>query len=813
MKTHLKKYCSASRWSRWLLACLLLPLTSFAQLPSTTLIECSGHDGGDITSRGFYIESYPGTTLDTVTLSLRTRVTSVPYQYQVGITVTQNSYNGPGVGFFFANATIGDTYVSVPIQCGNVPVTPGERLCFKFVINKQAGAPDLVYDVSGNTIGDKDAPECGIIQTEDTAAPLSTFRRHGVKCTVTGRRNLEIDPGESIQSAIDAAEIGDTITVKAGVYDESLTLRSGVDVKGDEGGGVILRSASGPAVTANDCANTEFSGFTVIPARASTSTTGFLISGGSPLIKNNTVRGFSSSGIRILGGSNAIICGNRILKNGDRANNIVDYGIVSLSSVVLLSGNLIEANEVGCYIAWHSSDGAQFINNTVVDNSRDGLWCYRSNPIVRNNIVTGNKPGISASFDNATPVLTYNNVWNNEGFGNYSSQQTGVINVGIGSISENPLFDSLSPGNYRLAALSPCIDAGDPSSLDNDLDGSRNDMGWTGGPCASPDVAPVAFGGFLFTSVGNIPTAYIGSDGLANVNLVDATALQIPAWKKAPFAAKPWIYGVFGSGISPVSYVIEHKLASDPATAYAALDHPLSKVRYRITSGGITTSRELIGPNLIGGVPHYDVTNNGGNTYWAHENLRLVLNSRRLVDGVYDFRVRAYIIFLGIRIPLTLSNADILTLNINNQRPEAEIISIAKNGRPPVGECAILGLASPTENLRFRINASHPDGFLDDYTLTATVGRNRVAGTIASDSYVAPNDATVSWIGVPDSTFSSSAAMAANRLDEWESCAYQFRLTAWSRATNGYGRVYRSTSFFNLALNLGGADLDGDGDR
>ena len=54
--------------------------------------------------------------------------------------------------------------------------------------------------------------------------------------------------------------------------------------------------------------------------------------------------------------------------------------------------------------------------------------------------------------------------------------------------------------------------------------------------------------------------------------------------------------------------------------------------------------------------------------------------------------------------------------------------------------------------------------------------------------------------------------MAANQLAPWESCAYQFHLGAWSRATTGFTRVYYSSFAWNLALNLGGADLDGDGD-
>lgn len=792
----------------WLrMIALLLAYSAFlvhAQVPSTTMVDCPGESGGDLTFRGFYIESYPGTTVDVVTTYLKNQTGTTAFPYQVRIDITRDTYDGPSLGFFFNDATIGGDEIAVPIQCGHVAVTPGERLCFRFTINKQPGAPDLLYSVPN-----LEGPDCGVIQTNGTAPPLSTFRRNGVKLKVTGRRNLDIDPGQSIQSAIDAAESGDTITVSAGVYDEELTLRPNVDVKGEGAGLVTLRASTGNAVNATDCTNTEFSGLTIMPAPASTSTTGIRINGGSPLIKNNIIKGFPRNGVRIFGGSNAIICGNRILDNGDSENGIVDYRILSLRSVVLISNNLIKNNETGCYIALHDSDGAQFSNNTVVDNDRDDFWCYQSNPIVKNNIVTGNSPGISASHDNATPVLTYNNAWNNSGFGNYSDQQTGVINIGTGSISLDLQFDPTTPDDYELAVTSPSIDAGDPAEIDNDLDGTRNDMGWTGGPCASPEFSPVPSNGFLFTAIGKIPTSYIGANGLATLPAADASALGIPAWNNAPFAQRPWLFGAFGGSVNPYYYTIECKPTGAPASAYQALNHSLSKVRYNISGGVITASLQNLGPNVIEGIPYYVAIRNSSSSYWAHENLRLVLNSIALPDGVYEFRVKAYNI-LRTEIPLTSSPA--LTLNINNKRPNVEIISISKPPRPAVDECAILGLASSTENLAFRITASHPDGFLDNYSLSATVGKNRSVGTTASDSYTGVHDASTSWDGVTDTVFQTSTAMTEGTLNEWESCAYQLRLTAWSRATNGYGRVYRNTSFFNLALNLGGGDLDSDGD-
>lgn len=693
----------------------------------------------------------------------------------VGPNMASRDISGDQVTFFYASGTL-------------VPPTES-RFCYTIT-----NAP--AYHLAGRiTITARNAAMQTFSTTiEGTAAPT----------------RLQVYPGGVIQPAIDAAAPGETVLVHAGTYTESLTLRTGINVKGEGAGLVTLRTPTGPGVLMSNCTGTEFSGFTVTPAPGGSATIGIQASGGSPLVKNNLVTGFSRYGIYVVSGSTAIVCGNRVVDNGDEGNGVLDHGIICLYAKPLISNNLVSGNENGCYIGWHESDGAQFINNTVVNNSDSGLWCYSSNPVVKNNIFTGNTAGISASHDNATPLLTYNDTWGNSWL-NYDAQSTGVINIGTGSISVDPLFLTTAPGDYKLAPASPCREAGDPAAIYNDIDGSRNDMGWTGGPCARPEESAAPYGGFLFTSVGNIPANYVGTNGLATVPAGDAAALMIPAWDHAAFGAQPWLFGVFGSGVAnPQYYTIECKPAGAAESEYAPLDHQLSKVKYTITPAGITAAVESVGPVWSGGVPYYQTTTNGGSVYWAHDNLRLVLNSPQLPDGTYNLRLKA---FGAAFTPITLTGtANGLTLRINNKAPVVEILSIARESGSLIGECGIVSLTGPQENLRFRITASHPDGFLDNYSLVALVGRNRYAGLIASDSHAQNHSGQTSWSGVTDTLFETLPAMTAGRLNPWESCAYQFRLGAWARVTNGYGLVYYNEFFWNLALNLMGGDLDGDGD-
>lgn len=48
----------------------------------------------------------------------------------------------------------------------------------------------------------------------------------------------------------------------------------------------------------------------------------------------------------------------------------------------------------------------------------------------------------------------------------------------------DPVFVDLV--DFALDVGSPCIDAGDPAAMFDDLDGAPNDMGRTGGPLAAP---------------------------------------------------------------------------------------------------------------------------------------------------------------------------------------------------------------------------------------------------------------------------------------------------------------------------------------
>ena len=85
--------------------------------------------------------------------------------------------------------------------------------------------------------------------------------------------------------------------------------------------------------------------------------------------------------------------------------------------------------------------------------------------------------------ENVAPHALFD--WNGHGTISYSDfyNNTGdSITWGTDVMTSNPRFVDPEADDFTLDSVSPCINAGDPSSLYDDPDGTRNDMGAYGGP-------------------------------------------------------------------------------------------------------------------------------------------------------------------------------------------------------------------------------------------------------------------------------------------------------------------------------------------
>jgi hypothetical protein len=136
------------------------------------------------------------------------------------------------------------------------------------------------------------------------------------------------------------------------------------------------------------------------------------------------------------------------------------------------------AVEINRLVPGFPTTGA-IVNNTI-DGPDVGIDSYGGSITIRNNIIQNTVIG-SLVYDTAQTgagQVGFNLYWNNfEGQLDPDTAQR----LAEGSRFACPMF--MGPGDYRLQAHSPAIDAGDTLLLDPD--GSRSDMGWLGGPAGT----------------------------------------------------------------------------------------------------------------------------------------------------------------------------------------------------------------------------------------------------------------------------------------------------------------------------------------
>ena len=425
---------------------------------------------------------------------------------------------------------------------------------------------------------------------------------------------------------------------------------------------------------------------------------------------------------------------------------------------------------------------------------------------------------------------------------------------GIGNIGDDPWFVDADGADdvvgtedddVHLLEGSPCIDTGHPAVQYQDIDGSRNDMGAYGGQFGEIyEPSPHPGTGFIFTNIGELPTTEIGQDGnepnvgLANVEHDIAVLFGVPEYKDSPFGGTLRVRGQFGPYDDVDFYQImlaKWEDGNEPGPGdYTVLDEEkgglaLGKVRWFIDANGFWRHEYVrMGPKTIDGRDYlYQFNRPLDLSIWSNPDLRIRWDTRVVENGLYTLTYKAYrwadpceTTLAEVDLPPT-DGWDHLTLLIDNNPVEAIIHDVRydpNEGNPNydpctdglIEECAIIGLTSPDENLRFTITASHPTGYLRRYVLDVISGKNNYRGVITSDSYT-PTTPPL-WFGVTNEEFQSKDGSQ----DPWDRCAYQFRLRSWGRATDGDQYIHYDIFSDHYYLDFGvttcmRADIDGSG--
>ena len=338
----------------------------------------------------------------------------------------------------------------------------------------------------------------------------------------------------TIQSAIYAAQEGDTILVAQGTYQENInfkgkgivltsyfiftknydditsTIIDGSNPVNSDTGSCVLMYKSNQSFS--DDSSAALIGFTIMRGTGTKwidehgaglyrEGGGILIQYWAPRIRYNIIKyneAYSRTGVASAGGG-AIRCGdgNPLIENNVIVQNRGRYGagIVFNYTGGIIRNNVIAENYggedfagSGVWILANRFDGKMKIveNNTIVNNASTmnggGIFLWNTNSVfVRNNIIWGNTAPANPQLrvQGSSAEIIYNDV--EGGF------------TGEGNINFDPEFIGM---DYYLSNTSPCIDAGKDSIVFNDIEDPlnsgfalwpsqgtlRNDMGVFGGP-------------------------------------------------------------------------------------------------------------------------------------------------------------------------------------------------------------------------------------------------------------------------------------------------------------------------------------------
>ncbi len=310
-------------------------------------------------------------------------------------------------------------------------------------------------------------------RTTNLSACILRFLVFGISCLIEPANGAVIvvpNPSFRIQSAINAANPGDTILVGAGTYNETLSLSSKqVFVMSMDGAASTRISAGGLgrviAMTGN---GSTVDGFTISGGNESSGAGINIVAGSvSSIIRNNIFE----NNVQRAGGFGAAIGGNSsspVIENNIFRGNTSDFqflsGVVSFansSSPQIMNNVFYDNSSRAINLSLPSGVNPLVLNNTIDGNSvgiRLDRRVISLGHIIRNNVITNNGIGLEVDFGTEANNPTFQN---NLVFGNTTnydliSSQTGLN----GNISADPLFRNAAANDFRLLGLSPAIDAG-----------------------------------------------------------------------------------------------------------------------------------------------------------------------------------------------------------------------------------------------------------------------------------------------------------------------------------------------------------------
>jgi len=279
-----------------------------------------------------------------------------------------------------------------------------------------------------------------------------------------------VNPGDSIQAAIDAASDGDTINVAAGTYNEAITVRKSLAING-AGAGLTILSGAGITSTnylieRSDTAASDvfsMSGFTLQNAPGASGTRAmarFFMERGQLSFTDNVIdcsaNAADTIGIGVSTGyaSSSLVLNNNIINDSENNSILIERAL----GAVEIGGNAINANTT-----WSAIYSMSYMSSGEGDpHTVEGKHWYHDNTI------TGGAAGSGGISVNSSPYwgsftdgkyedvdISGNSIENSNGSWTAITFSAGGVGSGInGVISDNTVTTTLAtPGGAKGIGL------------------------------------------------------------------------------------------------------------------------------------------------------------------------------------------------------------------------------------------------------------------------------------------------------------------------------------------------------------------------
>ncbi len=249
----------------------------------------------------------------------------------------------------------------------------------------------------------------------------------------------------TVQSALDAAKVDDTVFVYNGTYRENLIIGRRLSLLGEDRNSTVIDGRGGLWVVKTTAGGVIVSGFTITN---STDYAIHLILNNNVEITDNNIVDNRGAGILLQQSTNCIVSNNNVSNNNGAgvfihgsANSVVNNNIhdnyagisIEFSLANSVSGNNISGNGIG--IGFGDSNGGTLSDNHIWNNGWGVYFYYSSQVSMTNNMFQNDGILIKGpTFENWTHTIDVSNTVNGKPVYYWKSVNGGIIPQNAGQV-------------------------------------------------------------------------------------------------------------------------------------------------------------------------------------------------------------------------------------------------------------------------------------------------------------------------------------------------------------------------------------------